>query len=100
VYLYHEQDRVSEYYKEVFCENWKEWYSKIDLPNPLVFGGEIKVATKKIEPKKEIKIQKMQPEILKPQRVPEIQKPQDLANLTAYEQYQVIQANLVKKEET
>ncbi len=66
VYIFHEQDRVSEYYKNVFCENWKEWYSKIDLPNPFVFNGEIKVATKKEEPKKLVQIVKVQPEILKP----------------------------------
>lgn len=52
--------------------NWKQWYSKIDLPNPMMFGGEVKVATKKIEPKIEVKIPKMQPEIPKPQPVPVI----------------------------
>jgi hypothetical protein len=56
VYIFHEENRVSEYYKNVYCENWKEWYAKIDLPNPLIFGGEVKVATKKIEPKKVVQI--------------------------------------------
>ena len=52
VYLYHEAERVSLYYKNVFCENWKDWYAKVELPNPFIFGGEIKAVAKPIEPKK------------------------------------------------
>lgn len=61
VYLYHEAERVSLYYKNVFCENWKDWYAKVELPNPFIFGGEIKAVAKPIEPKKIVQIQ--QPKI-------------------------------------
>ena len=43
-YIYHEQNKVSEYYDRVWLANWRMWYKKAEVDPPVLIQAEYDVA--------------------------------------------------------
>lgn len=50
-YIYHEQDRVSQYYKDVYLHNWRLWYEKSKVEAPEYVYRDYEVAGSRKEEK-------------------------------------------------
>jgi hypothetical protein len=51
-YLYHEQNKVSDYYNRTWLANWRLWYKKAGVAPPVLIEANYKVAGQEEEEKK------------------------------------------------